>query len=327
VLCVDGGISYEQRKNLQTAFQVLSPYVYEVSGGELVKTRGEKEALEDWFLSMHLGADTTVVGVGGGATLDLVAFFAATYGRGVPLLLIPSTTLAMADASFGGKCGVNVNGVKNIVGTIYHPTSILVNVELLLSLPRHRMASGLVEVAKHALLDSLAFVHDLLSSWEDCCNGNLECLEWLISKSICVKAKFCTQLKEDRHFLNLGHTVGHALEKLEGPTLAHGTAVAIGLLVEGIVGQRRGIVSQEVVDIITEVVKLVVPNPPLTRIWGLEAWKSALQHDKKKESGKPHVVWLHAIGDPHTVNGIGRIPLDESEVEYAYDLLKSFAVC
>jgi 3-dehydroquinate synthase len=230
----------------------------------------------------------------------------------------------MADASFGGKCGVNAKGIKNVVGTMYHPRAILINVEFLQSLPSHQIASGLAEIAKHALLDSKYFVKEFFSSWDACLNGDLPCLEKVIAHSVAVKARFCSMGKEYRHFLNLGHTVAHALEGLEGPKLSHGVAVAIGLLVEAMVGLKRGVVSQEVVDVTRKIAACVLPSRPLAGGWDLDAWKRILVLDKKNVLGQPHVVWIRTIGELYTLNGSAAIPLEMAEVEYAYGLLSSF---
>ncbi len=323
LLCLDQGVPLLDLQRLKDSLQLHTAFEYGVLGGERVKTREAKAALEDWSLSKNLGADTCVIGVGGGATLDLVAFFAATYARGLPLVLVPSTLLAMADASFGGKCGVNVQGIKNMVGTIYHPQEIIINVDLLHTLSSQQMASGMTEIAKHALLDSHQFVEQLFSSWDACLHHDSSCLEQVIAQSLAVKARLCAHSKDTRHFLNAGHTVAHALEALEGPRLPHGIAVAVGLYVEAMVGMRREVVAKDVVDAARDIFLRVVPDHPLSGGWDLGDWKQILAHDKKNVGGRPSVAWIQTIGKPYILNGQSTVPLEWVEVEHAYDLLRS----
>ena len=323
MICFDRGIPRVEIDAFQKRLGIPNHLMHELPGGEEGKTREMKGSLEDWALRSHIGADSSVIAVGGGATLDLVGFFASTYGRGLPLFFIPSTLLAMADACFGGKCGVNVDGYKNMIGTIYHPHSILIQPSLLRSLPQHQMAMGLAEMGKHALLDSSEHLSCLLTAWKSCLSHDLPLLEQLIVQSLGVKER-CIATASNRHLLNLGHTFAHALEALEGPRLSHGAAVSIGLYVEAFIGFQRGVVSQEVVDGTSEILCRVVSDRPFIEEWDCEALKRALAKDKKNIDGQPHVVWLQKIGQPYTLSGKYTIPLESSEIDDAYVLLRRF---
>jgi 3-dehydroquinate synthase len=322
LLCIDRGVSSNEIVRLKSALQANRLYEYLMPGGERSKTRASKQKLEDWALAMKIGSNVSVFAVGGGATLDLVAFFAATYARGVPLFLVPSTLLAMADASFGGKCGVNAKRVKNIVGTVYHPHAIFIDSQLLLSLPKYHIQAGLVEIAKHSLLDSKEAFDTVMSCWNACLQKDLPCLEKLIAYSLNVKEKFCSRSKEYRHFLNLGHTMAHGLEGVEGAYLTHGVAVAIGMYLEAAIGFRRGIVRRDVVEKTKEIAALAAPRSPFKGKWSFEHLKRTLELDKKNTAGVPRVVWIEAIGKPYVCHGCTAIPLEWAEVEYAHDLMK-----
>jgi 3-dehydroquinate synthetase len=177
-----------------------------------------------------------VVGIGGGTLGDLVGFAASTYQRGVPHALVPTTTLAMLDASIGGKTGIDIGGVKNAVGSIHHPHVVVNVISALRTLPEPEVRSGLAEAVKAAVL----FDEELFAS--------LECLDDLAGPALLDIAVRASTLKmrvvegNDRRKLTLlyGHAVGHGLELSAEPPMRHGDAVAIGLTVEGALGSLLG---------------------------------------------------------------------------------------
>ena len=180
--------------------------------------------------------------------LDLVGFVAATFQRGLPYYAVPTTLLAMVDASIGGKNGVNVLDVKNLIGTIYHPEKIFIDVSFLETLPYFEMQNGVVEMIKHALLDGHESVAILEKDLERLLKKEKEVLIRAISKNVqfkkeVVEASAKTPRKRD--LLNFGHTIGHALEALEGFTISHGQAVAMGILAECRLAYQLGLLSKE----------------------------------------------------------------------------------
>ena len=213
--------------------------VLEVIGGEpIVIGDGEEyksigTAIEVWKRLQEIGftRKSLLIGLGGGVVTDIAGFVASTYMRGTLLGLIPTTLLAQVDAAIGGKTGVNFNG-KNMIGTFYLPNFVLIAHETLSTLPPDEIKNGLGEVAKYAVLERR--VWDLVSK-------KPEVTEELVRECAIYKAKIVEEdLRESgkRRVLNLGHTAGHAIEKLSSYKIKHGLAVSIGLAVAAKIGEE-----------------------------------------------------------------------------------------
>lgn len=201
-----------------------------VKRGEAAKNLASLDGVFARFLELGVGRDWTIVGVGGGSVSDLAGFAASSWLRGVDFGFVPTTLLAMVDASVGGKNGIDYHGYKNLIGTFSQPRFVLVDPELLSSLPDYDLACGLVEAIKHGIIEG----DDHLSSIEQAVSGSgtidRGALEPIIRRSIAFKAAVATADEHengDRRKLNLGHTIGHGVEAVTG--LAHGASVAAGL--------------------------------------------------------------------------------------------------
>jgi 3-dehydroquinate synthase len=326
LFCIDQGVPQAQIDELSAVSLSSKVFTYTLQGGESGKTREQKQVLEDWCLMQEIGSDVVVVGIGGGAFLDLVGFFAATYCRGVSLVLIPSTFLSMVDSALGGRNGVNACGYKNLIGSTWNPRLLYINLQLLWSLPAHHVASGLVEVVKHAFLSSKDDVDDVFAAWPSCIQMNEDALQRAILRSLATKAKVVEESLVDPekfYLLNIGHTIGHAIEGLEKGRVSHGLAVAIGLYIEAKLGYDRGVVEKEVFDATERILQLFPVEKPLSR-YTEEEWHRALSVDKKNRRAIPHVVWIESMGTPYRLNGQYRIPLTADEQHRAYLLLNRF---
>lgn len=267
--------------------------------GEQTKSRPMKEALEDALFADNVGRDSALIAMGGGVIMDLVGFVASTYCRGIGLVLIPTTLLAMCDAAIGGKTGVNVPGGKNRIGTFYPADRIWVDPEMLTTLPMLYRQEGMVEMIKHSLIaDQKGF---------DFLEEHLEALLALdpfsfdvaLKASIAVKQRIVEEdLQESgrRATLNFGHTVGHAIEAESGYTISHGSAVAMGLAIEARLSREyAGLAGQDV----ERIDRLLMRLGLLNHTWeDLDAQKliSAMQRDKKNRQGTIHCVLLEALG-------------------------------
>lgn len=174
-----------------------------------------------------------MIAFGGGVVGDLGGYIAATYKRGVPYLQLPTTLLAQVDSSIGGKVGINHPLGKNLIGALYHPKAVAIDPEFLLTLPRREIVSGFAEVVKYAFLKKDGFFPDLKIRLPRLLDGEWEGIERIILHALSVKAELVEKDEEDRgvrHYLNLGHTFGHALEQATGfHTLRHGEAVVFGM--------------------------------------------------------------------------------------------------
>ena len=211
--------------------------------GERNKTRETKSRLEDRLVREGAGRDTIVVALGGGVTGDLAGFLAATWHRGVPVVQIPTTLLAMVDAALGGKTAVDLPGGKNLVGSFHQPESVWADVRCLRTLPDREYRAGLAEVVKTAAaLDARLF--RLLERRAAALRRRDErLLERVVARCLVVKGRVVAADERDsgaRAILNYGHTVAHALEAAGGFRLRHGEAVAIGLVIESRLARARG---------------------------------------------------------------------------------------
>jgi len=254
-----------------------------------------------WNVLTEYGADRKclIVNLGGGVVTDLGGFVASTYKRGVDFIHVPTTLLAMVDASVGGKNGVDLGSLKNQVGTITTPQLLLVDTHFLTTLPQDQMRSGLAEMLKHGLIYDRPY-------WETFLNlGQLDFADFdaLVYRSIEIKNDIVSQdptEKGIRKALNFGHTLGHAIESrfLEDAsknTLLHGEAIAAGMVLEAYISMEKNLISEPDYDQIKNTMaeiygRLEFSEDDLSEILGL------LRHDKKNEYGNVLFALLDGIG-------------------------------
>lgn len=214
----------------------LSAQVFFVPDGEAAKTAEVWAALGEALLGAGVRRDRPVIAFGGGALGDLVGFAAATVQRGLPFVFVPTTLLAMVDASVGGKTAINTAHGKNLLGAFHPAAQVLMPLDCLGTLPATERASGLGEVLKHAMLADAALLDRLQAAGADFAAGDRGCLAEAVSASVRVKAAVVAgDLRDDgpRRILNFGHTVGHAIEAALGPGAApHGLCVLWGMRAE-----------------------------------------------------------------------------------------------
>ena len=264
--------------------------------GEQEKSRERKAALEDLLFSQKFGRDTCMIALGGGVTSDLIGYLASTYCRGVPLVYAPTTLLGMVDAAIGGKTGVNTAFGKNLIGTFYPADRILIDPATLSSLPPSEWVSGSAEVIKYALIAS-SDLFKKLQSWNP---KDPNYLEEIIHQCVQIKSRVVEADFEEklglRRILNFGHTVAHALELLENYHMAHGEAVAIGMLVEGFISLKMGYLQESAFQ---EMERLIRSFPFALKISShitAQTLRNALHLDKKSAQGVPRFVLLEKIG-------------------------------
>jgi 3-dehydroquinate synthase len=221
----------------------LEARLFTFPAGEWNKNREHWARLTDELLAWGLGRDGAIIAFGGGVAGDLGGFVAATYLRGVPFVQLPTSLLAMIDASVGGKTGVDVPAGKNLVGAFHQPRFVLADIDLLATLPRTHIAAGMAEAIKHgAIIDAPYF--DSLADATACLAKDGAALEDVVRQSVAIKARIVAADEKEgglRQVLNFGHTVGHAVEALSGFGLLHGEAVAIGMAVEAGIAEASGV--------------------------------------------------------------------------------------
>ncbi len=256
--------------------------IFSFPAGEASKTRKTKEELENRLLENGFSRETTLIALGGGVVTDLVGFLASTFCRGVDLILIPTTLLAMVDAAIGGKTAVNTEYGKNLIGTFYPPKSVLLNFKFLETLPEKEWFNGHVEMLKAALLADEELFY----------NFSTIPLTQAIHRAIEIKRRIVALdpfEKGVRKLLNLGHTMGHALETVSNYQLSHGEAVAHGIVLESRIAHELGILTSSILDQIEKRL------PPVTGAFDLEKILQVLTLDKK---GAGTFILLRDIADP-----------------------------
>ena len=274
----------------------------EVPDGEAAKKARVLEYLWDRLGSFRLGRDGLVVGLGGGATTDLAGLAAATWLRGVPVVQVPTTLLAMVDAAVGGKTGIDTPAGKNLVGAFHPPAAVIADLEMLSTLPAAELRAGLGEVIKCGLIADSVILDRVLADPADCLTWDSPVLADLVARSIAVKAAVVGEdLTEAglREVLNYGHTYAHAIEKVTGYSWRHGEAVAVGCVFAAEIAHRNGNLSRDALALhrqSLEAVGLPTRFPEGEGRW--EELKEAMMSDKKVRSGRLRLVLLDDIARP-----------------------------
>jgi 3-dehydroquinate synthase len=266
----------------------------------------------------NLDRKSAVLALGGGVVGDLAGFVAASYMRGVAFYQLPTTLLAMVDSSVGGKTGINLNQGKNLVGAFWQPRAVFIDVNYLRSLSEQEFRQGAVELFKHGLLANPSILHDVENP-EFNPQGNPEFLIDIIKRSVKVKADIVAIDEKEqniRAYLNLGHTLAHALEAATNHHLTHGEAVAYGLVFDAQVAKQRGYADE--VERCVRFLNWMNPKPLELR--SLEVLEPYMQRDKKNEGGKVKFVILEKIGKPIIVNDV---TLEERERAWKFLLAMS----
>jgi 3-dehydroquinate synthase len=291
----------EQVERAVSAVTDAPPLRISFPAGETSKTRETWAMLTDRMLERGVGRDGAVIALGGGVTGDLAGFVAATYMRGVPLVQVPTSLLAMVDASVGGKAAVDVPAGKNLVGAFHQPAAVLADTDTLRTLPERELRAGLAEAVKHGAIadaEHLAWIeehaHLLLAA-----DGDR--LGELVQRSVEIKRDVVIRDEREagpRQLLNFGHTVAHALEAATGYGMLHGEAVAVGMVTEARIGESLEITEAGTAERLAEVLSGL--GLPTSSPDGLapEALVPYARRDKKARQGGIACTLIARIGEP-----------------------------
>jgi len=283
---------------IKTSYPIL---FYSIPNGEIYKTIDTSTKVWDFLSENKIDRDSLLVNLGGGVVSDLGGFVAGTYQRGISFVNIPTSLLAMVDASIGGKTGVDLGVLKNQIGILHNPEIILIDTFYLKTLPKNEFFSGYAEMLKHGLIYSVDYWKKLSTSKPD----ELKNLDSFIYESIEIKNTIVAQDPKEkgvRKTLNFGHTLGHAIEShfLADPikkTLLHGEAIAIGIVLAASLSHEMLNFSSSQLEEITTAYISCFSKVMFTKN-DIDSIIELLQFDKKNKNGNIHFVLLFEIGNP-----------------------------
>jgi 3-dehydroquinate synthase len=307
----------------------LETHLFSFLHGERSKTRATKEDLENQLFETGLGRDTCLIALGGGTVTDIAGYIAATYCRGIPHVLIPTSLLGMVDASIGGKTGVNVPYGKNMLGCVYQPKKVVIDPSTLASLPHQELTNGFVEMIKHGLIADATLIH----AFENNPQHHFELspnLTQAIFESCRIKKEIVEHDEKEtgkRRLLNFGHTVGHALETLSYYSLSHGEAVAIGILVESYLSLQLNILKQQSFDRIRNILSRYHIPLKLPARFPIHTLLETMTFDKKSIQGQPRFVIINEIGSALSYDSAYCTVIEESVVKQALEWMNDDLYC
>ncbi len=300
--------SYASKTQISMEAVGIPTHIYKIPSGETSKNLETVRQVYTWLAERKAERGHLILAVGGGVVGDLVGFVAATYLRGIPFVQIPTTLLAMMDASIGGKVAVDMPQGKNLVGAFYQPKFVLSDVETLKTLPARELTSGWAEAIKHGLILDDGLLDTFESHVSELKSLDPEIATETIRRSVAIKAGVVSQDEKEtlgiRILLNYGHTIGHAIESITGYTeYLHGEAVSVGMMGAAKIGELLQIMDVDDVERQKEVLQaygLPISAPGLNS----EAIISAMTSDKKTTGGSINWVLLDGIGKAITNNEV-----------------------
>jgi len=276
----------------------FEPVVATLPAGEDHKTLGDLLPVYDALLGARIERTTPVLALGGGVVGDMTGFVAATVLRGVPFVQAPTTLLAMVDASVGGKTGVNHAVGKNLIGAFHQPIAVLIDPEVLTTLPPRELRGGLAECVKHDIIRDAAGFETLGRNIERALALDVDYLAELIAHNVAIKARVVEAdpfEKGERAHLNFGHTFGHAIETVSHYEYSHGECVALGMAAASLAAVKLGMLDEASRRRIVEVIeKAGLPVGGMTL--DVDKVVGAMHFDKKVKSGRVRFVLPDRIG-------------------------------
>ena len=263
--------------------------------GEAHKRLDTVERMAEKLVELDAHRTSSIIALGGGVVGDMAGFLAAIYMRGIPFYQVPTSLLAMVDASVGGKTGVDLASGKNLVGAFHQPEAVIIDPQVLVDLPEDQFRNGMGEVVKHAVLDAKLF-RWLERNADKILERDVDTLATLVAKNVRIKAAIVNADEKEAHqrmLLNLGHTFGHAIEQLSGYSVPHGEAVGMGLMYAA-----EYTATEDKDRIANLLLKFGLPLHLETPYTAKQMVK-VMQSDKKNRGGKITLVLPKAIGDVH----------------------------
>lgn len=292
-------------------------HVTRIEALEQAKRLASVESIWERWIEAGAGRDSVVVAVGGGLVSDVAGFAAACLHRGVPWIIVPTTTLGQADAALGGKTAVNSASGKNLIGAVHHPLAVPCDWDALDTLPADVFADGLAEVVKAAIVGDEALLEDVERAAPRLARGDADAAGPLLFRALAVKADVVSadaKERSRREILNFGHTVAHALEHATDHAVSHGRAVATGIVAEALLAERLGRLEAGVARRIARACEACGlpwrPPAPLDRA----SLVAAMRRDKKVRAGVVRVALPLALGRHDDSPGVAAEPSDLADL-------------
>jgi 3-dehydroquinate synthase len=296
----------------ETPSFVISP------AGEISKNIDTAVAIIETMEKAYLGRDTVVVALGGGTVGDIAGFAAAVFKRGVPVVQIPTTTLAQADSAVGGKTGVDSSVSKNAFGAFWHPHAVYIDVATLTTLDERQYRAGLVESIKHALIADETYFRYLEGHLDAILARESEALIALAQHNCRIKGRVVEadpNEQNQRRMLNYGHTIGHAVESASNYDLLHGEAVAVGIIAAGLIEVEMGLAEPDRLDRVRALLEKLGVPVKLPADMDEDTVIDLLKHDKKAVDKWPKFVLITRLGQVHHPDGQYAVDVDRKVVE------------
>jgi 3-dehydroquinate synthase len=327
LLITDGGVPDSIIKSVKISLHKngILPFVYKVRQGERSKTLKAVLKIYEFLTEKKFERFCPIVATGGGMVGDLAGFVSATYKRGMPFVQIPTTLLAQIDASIGGKVAVNYGRYKNIIGAFYQPVLVVIDPDVLKTLPYSEFVNGMFEVIKYGVIQDAKLFYFVKNNFDNV-SRLINCV---VNRCCRIKVKIVQQDERDfgrRMLLNFGHTVGHAIESLSNYRLSHGEVIGVGMVVETLIARRLGLASKHVYKQIKEVVfkcfeKMGTHIKMVCRILAkTEQILKYIEADKKTKGGRNRFALCCKIGKAVIKEGVSDRVIVEAIRDFRQDL-------
>ena len=294
--------------------------VHMINAGEAYKTRASWTELTDELFDAGCTRDTTIVALGGGVIGDLAGFVAATFMRGVPVMQVPTSLLAMIDASVGGKTGVDTAAGKNLVGAFHPPAVVVADIALLATLPEVHRRAGLAEAIKHGIITDAEYLQTIDAQLQSLLAVDMHSARALVARSVEIKADVVRRDPREhgvRKTLNFGHTIGHAIEHVSGYSLLHGECVSIGMVCEAELAEQLGIAVRGTAGTIRDVLSRAGLPTQRPGDMSPDVILAATRLDKKARAGRVEYALPKRIGAMEEADGRWSVPVDDDAVREA----------
>jgi len=288
-------------ENIKNLYQKDFPNgpVITIGMGEKIKTLATVETILNELICLSCDRSSFILGIGGGIVCDIAGFAASIFLRGIKFGFVSTSLLSQVDASVGGKNGVNLNNFKNMLGVFNQPEFVICDIDLLQTLPPAEISNGLAEIVKHGLISDINMLTFIENNQQKALDLDRETIFKLVTDSVAIKSQVVQQDEKEsgeRRKLNFGHTIGHAIEKLD--QAGHGRAVSLGMVAAAMFSHQRGMIPQKDVKKIISLLKGL--NLPVNLDYKADQIMEAASRDKKKQGTNLYYIFLEALGKTRT---------------------------